>query len=177
MVAFAAVGLSCIALLGCEEDQGTKEERGSSGQKEGTGWRSYDSEATGWRGYGSGGGAALEETEQDEWESQEGAAWEEFVNGYSDGFNDGCEDLFAAAGGRLYEEPPYEDAGFVDEYTVFDCTTLEDEPEDIPFEPPEDPYDEGYGLGVEAGCDAIFDDTYEYTLYSVDGERISSFDC
>jgi len=90
---------------------------------------------------------------QVDWENYEGDAWDGFSVAYADGFNEGCERLFALSpDGSLYAEDY--------EYTTVDCTNLEpdvSDEADLPVDVPDFPDSTGTELGVAAGCRAVFD--------------------
>lgn len=167
---------SAIAASGCASDTGNDRNNAGTG---------------GGGGYGNDPGygdpeprLSPEERRQQDWENQDGDDWFAYADGYSEGFEDGCDELFDAAGGTLYEEElPYEvDYGdYVDrgeDWDEYDCERLEEDPsEDIPFDVPDDPYGVGHDAGLEDGCSAIFEDEYERTLWSEDGEEIDVGDC
>jgi hypothetical protein len=100
---------------------------------------------------------------QADWDNQEGDDWNAFAAGFSDGYADGCSDLFSASPDGFLYEGDYE-------YSEVDCTTLEPDVADADVSPdvPEDPVSEGYELGHETGCQAIFEDQGLTELYHGD---------
>ena len=97
---------------------------------------------------------------QEEWDARAGTAWEAFTSTWSNGFSDGCAELFAAApNGTLYNGDQ--------EFVVDDCTSLDPgDPEAFGAVIPDQPSDDGYELGHEAGCGALFDQEGVDELYS-----------
>lgn len=95
---------------------------------------------------------------QDEWENQEGEAWDEFTEGYAAGWDSGCDIAFEGSpDGSLYDQGV--------EYTADDCYALapfDASDTDVPFEVPYDPSGEGHALGESDGCVAAFEELASY---------------
>ena len=100
------------------------------------------------------------------WSQREGKDWADFTDGYSQGFQEGCSDLWTAAGGAVYGADG-------EEIAQTDCTQLEQEPErNVPDKPPSDPFDEGATLGKDDGCRALFENG-EGELFGETGDALT----
>jgi hypothetical protein len=147
LVAFL-VGLCVIVIAGC----GTYDESGSDSTTETTYESDYSSESD----YGS--EADSDVLAQEEWDNQEGEAWEEFNTGYAEGWESGCDTAFEGSpDGSLYDQG--------DEYMADDCyalTPFDASDAEVPYEVPFDPYSEGYDLGESDGCVAAFEELSTY---------------
>jgi hypothetical protein len=99
-----------------------------------------------------------DEVADEEWDAQEGAAWEEFNDGYLSGWESGCDVAFEGSpDGSLYDQG--------DEYTADDCYDLvpfDASDADVPVDVPADPYSEGEILGETDGCVAAFEELPTY---------------
>jgi hypothetical protein len=77
-----------------------------------------------------------------DWDSEEGAVWDEFTAGYETGFDEGCRALFELTpNGSLYEGDT--------EYTDLDCPSADVSNADKPGDVPDDPESEGHDLGFD----------------------------
>lgn len=88
-----------------------------------------------------------------DWENQEGPGWDAFNDGYANGFDEGCQELFdQSPDGSLYEDDY--------EYTVADCQNLNSgdgsAASDVPADAPDDPESAGVEIGRLDGCQALF---------------------
>jgi hypothetical protein len=90
------------------------------------------------------GGPSAEDRARAKWESQEGAAWALYEDGYERGWLESCEEFRS-----LLPEPP-EGAGLPILPTC-DSPPSSSETNDPPF-PPDDPEGEGYKIGRTDGC-------------------------
>jgi hypothetical protein len=95
---------------------------------------------------------------QEEWDAQEGDAWDEFSSGYLAGWESGCDIAFEGSpDGDLYDQG--------EQYSADDCYQLapwDAADADYPIYPPDDPYYEGELLGETDGCVAAFDELSSY---------------
>ena len=110
---------------------------------------------------------------QIDWENQEGTDWESFSEGYSAGFDDGCQALFdTSPNGSLYENDI--------EYGVLDCQGLNPgdgaDASDFPPDVPDDAEADGQEVGELDGCQALFEQEGLTSLtYATDS--ITDLDC
>ncbi len=90
---------------------------------------------------------------QVDWENQEGSGWDAFNDGYTVGFDEGCDELFDESPDGSFYEDDYE-------YTVVDCQNLNpgdgSVAADLPSDAPDDPEATGLELGQLDGCRALF---------------------
>jgi hypothetical protein len=90
---------------------------------------------------------------QVDWKNQEGPGWDAFNDGYANGFDEGCQELFdQSPDGSLYEDDY--------EYSVADCQNLNpgdgSAASDVPADAPDDPESAGVEIGRLDGCQALF---------------------
>jgi hypothetical protein len=91
---------------------------------------------------------------QEEWDTQEGEAWDSFNESYLTGWEEGCDVAFEnSPDGNLYEDG--------EEFTAADCygnAPYDASDADVPLYVPDDPTDEGEQLGMTDGCMSAFSD-------------------
>ncbi len=110
---------------------------------------------------------------QDDWENQEGAAWDEFDSAYTAGWDSGCSIAFdGSPNGSLYEDDS--------EYTATDCQLNNPRTvtgADVPIDVPDDPTTDGTALGEHDGCVSAFDDLSLSGTLNYGDQSYSSLDC
>lgn len=111
---------------------------------------------------------------QDDWDNQEGEAWDLFSEAYVAGWEEGCNFVYdESPDGNLYDQG--------EQFSVEDCIAAEpydaSEASDLPYDVPDDPEFDGNQLGQHDGCVAAFVDTTDDALFWGDDVALDESDC
>jgi len=110
---------------------------------------------------------------QEDWDNQEGEAWDLFNDAYLTGWEEGCDLVFnESPDGSLYDQG--------EEFTVDDCyakAPYDASESNLPLDVPDDPEYEGEELGTDDGCLAAFEDTYDDAFFWGDDVSVDSSIC
>jgi hypothetical protein len=110
---------------------------------------------------------------QEEWDNQEGEAWDLFDDAYLTGWDEGCDLVFdESPDGSLFDQG--------EEFTADDCyakAPYDASDSDLPIDVPDDPEYDGEELGTHDGCLAAFEDTYDDALFWGDEVSVDSSIC